>query len=125
MRFEQGAGIHHVTYLASLTFGSCDCLQNQKNPSRYTKIMALFRPAGKIRLITRLAPASQRLSSQQIRLTSQSNGEASAEPASRTNSSDYATPKAPDTSMIRQEDASEGVADHQLNYHAPIDHGTS
>ena len=87
--------------------------------------MALFRPAGTGRLITRLAPASQRLSSQQIRWTSQSDGEASAEPASKTNSSDYATPKAPDTSMIRQEDASEGVADHQLNYHAPVDHGTS
>lgn len=87
--------------------------------------MALFRPAGTGRLITYLAPASQRLSSQQIRWTSQSNGEASAEPVSKTNSSDYATPKAPDTSMIRQEDALEGVADHQLNYHTPIDHGTS
>lgn len=89
------------------------------------KSMALFWPAGTGRLITRLAPASQRLSSQQVRWTSQSNGEASAEPASRTNSSDYTTPKAPDTSTIRQEDALEGVADHQLNYHAPIDHGTS
>lgn len=89
------------------------------------KIMALFRPSGTGRLITRLAPVSQRLSSQQIRWTSQSNGEASAEPASKTNSSDYTTPKAPDTSMIKQEDASEGVPDHQLNYHAPIDHGTS
>lgn len=89
------------------------------------KIMALFRPVSTGRLITYLAPASQRLSSQQIRWTSQTNGEASAEPASKTSSSDYATPKAPDTSLIRQDDASEGVADHQLNYHAPIDHGTS
>ncbi|MCJ1345094.1 hypothetical protein MMC31_003299 [Peltigera leucophlebia] len=87
--------------------------------------MALFRPVSTGRLITYLAPASQRLSSQQIRWTSQTNGEASAEPASKTSSSDYATPKAPDTSLIRQDDASEGVADHQLNYHAPIDHGTS
>lgn len=104
--------------------GKWDYLRQQKI-IRIHKIMALFLPAGKGRLITRLAPASQRLSSQQIRWTSQSKSEASAEPASRTNSSDYTTPKAPDTSMIRQEDASEGVADHRLNYHAPIDHGTS
>ncbi|MCJ1427580.1 NADH:ubiquinone oxidoreductase 21kD subunit [Sticta canariensis] len=27
--------------------------------------------------------------------------------------------------MIRQEDASEGIVDHQPDYHAPVDHGTS
>lgn len=118
MRFEQGAELSRdVT--SKLWF-----LGHQKT-SRILKIMALFLTAGTGRLITRLAPACQRLSSQQIRWNSQSNGEASAEPASRTNSSDYTTPKAPDTSVIRQEDATEGVADHQLNYHAPIDHGTS
>lgn len=123
MRFEQGAeSSRDVT--SNLWFLGLWYLRHQKT-TRILKVMALFWPAGTGRLITRLAPASQRLSSQQIRWTSQSNGEASAEPASRTNSSDYTTPKAPETSMIRQEDASEGVADHQLNYHAPIDHGTS
>lgn len=106
------------------TYGSWDYLRNQKI-IRIHKIMALLSPAGTGRVITRLAPASQRLSSQQIRWTSLSKGETSAEPAQRTNSSDYATPKAPETSMIRHGDASEGVVDHQLNYHAPIDHGTS
>lgn len=115
---------YHVT-LASDQLLVSAIIHSIKKSLAVHKIMALFRPAGTCRIVTRLNPTSQLLSSQQIRWTSQLNGEASAEPASRTNSSDYATPKAPDTSMIRQEDASEGAADHQLNYHVPIDHGTS
>lgn len=123
MRFEQGTELSRDVIIYQLVIPGI--IYGIKKIIPIHKIMALFWPAGTGKLITRLAPASQRLSSQQIRWTSQSKGEASAELASRTNSSDYITPKAPDTSMIRQEDASEGVADHQLNYHAPIDHGTS
>ena len=43
----------------------------------------------------------------------------------QTNSSDSPAPRGGDSAMIRQEDSKEGMAVHQPDFRAPIDHGTS
>ncbi|MCJ1239486.1 NADH:ubiquinone oxidoreductase 21kD subunit [Varicellaria rhodocarpa] len=49
----------------------------------------------------------------------------SIQPAPKSASSDSPAPSPGDSAMIRQQDSAEGLVDHQPDYHAPVDHGTS
>ncbi|MCJ1454299.1 NADH:ubiquinone oxidoreductase 21kD subunit [Mycoblastus sanguinarius] len=49
----------------------------------------------------------------------------SVQPAQMSSASDPPASTAGDSSMIRQEDVGQGMVDHQPDYHAPVDHGTS
>ncbi|KAL8709971.1 MAG: hypothetical protein Q9220_005422 [cf. Caloplaca sp. 1 TL-2023] len=51
--------------------------------------------------------------------------EVSTEAARSTGPSDSPAPRAGDSAMIRQEGAQEAMVDHQPDFHAPVDHGTS
>ena len=46
-------------------------------------------------------------------------------PEATAEASDSPEPSKGDSEMIRQEDSKEGMVDHQPDYYAPIDHGTS
>ncbi|KAL8812696.1 MAG: hypothetical protein Q9200_000840 [Gallowayella weberi] len=47
------------------------------------------------------------------------------EGARATDSSDSPAPRSGDSAMIRQEGSREAMVDHQPDFHAPVDHGTS
>ena len=49
----------------------------------------------------------------------------SAQPDPKADPSDAPSAPSGDSSMIRQEDASQAMVDHQPDYNAPVDHGTS
>ena len=49
----------------------------------------------------------------------------SVQPGSRAQASDPQAATSSDSNMIEQEDTVEGMVDHQPDYNAPIDHGTS
>ena len=59
------------------------------------------------------------------RYASQSSHSQSAASEPKTDASDPPAPRAGDSLMIRQENSSEALVNHQPDYHAPIDHGTS
>lgn len=87
--------------------------------------MSLLRPCSTARLTAFLIPVSQRFSLHQTRRKSQETSHRSTESQPKSAPSDSPAAKSGDSSMIRQEDASEGIVHHQPDYHAPVDHGTS
>lgn len=91
--------------------------------------MSLLRPQYAGRLLQARVATRQRILPSHIRYASKtSSGEyqdRSAQPAPKSDASTSPAPTPGDSSMIRQEDSSEGMVDHRPNYHAPIDHATS
>jgi len=83
--------------------------------------MHSLRPKPISRLLVRAVPVARRLSPLWIRHNSQTE----TEPAPKSDASESPAPAAGDSSMIRQEDASQAMADHQPDFNAPVDHGTS
>ncbi|KAL8698339.1 MAG: hypothetical protein Q9224_001894 [Gallowayella concinna] len=97
--------------------------------------MALPRPVALNRLIRCHAHPSALLPRQQARWQSYSSNDRSRreqpppdisnEGARVTDPSSSPAPRSGDSAMIRQEGPQEGMVDHQPDFHAPVDHGTS
>ncbi|KAL2039933.1 hypothetical protein N7G274_007336 [Stereocaulon virgatum] len=91
--------------------------------------MPLLRPRLASRLLQANPARLQYIAPRGARWASKtSNGkyaDRSAQPAPKASSEDPPSAEPGDSGMIRQEDPAEGLVDHQPNYHAPIDHGTS
>jgi len=81
------------------------------------------KPIGK--LLSPAVPVGNRIQPAWIRHNSQTTADPSVQPPPKADSSEAPAAPAGDSSMIRQEDASEGTVRHQPNFNGPIDHGTS
>ncbi len=95
----------------------------------YQSKMSLLRPQYASRLLQAGIATHQRLPPCHIRWASKTSGgeyqDRSAQPAPKSDASTSPAPTSSDTSMINQQGPGEGMVDHQPDYHAPIDHGTS
>ncbi|KAL9633642.1 MAG: hypothetical protein Q9164_004577 [Protoblastenia rupestris] len=83
-------------------------------------------------LVNRLLPSSggvyRRATPSSMRWAQTVSGQyqsSTVKPEATSEASDSPEPSKGDSEMIRQEDSKEGLVDHQPDYHAPIDHGTS
>lgn len=86
-------------------------------------IMRSSRPRPIAKLLSPSVAVGRRSQPSWIRHNSQTT-DPSMQPAP-SDSSEAPAPPAGDSSMIRQEDASEGTVKHQPDFNAPVDHGTS
>lgn len=91
--------------------------------------MPLLRPQLASRLLQANAARHQQIAPRGARwaskMSSEEYADRSAQPAPKASPEDPPTARSSDSGMIRQEDPTEGLVDHQPDYHAPIDHGTS
>ncbi len=91
--------------------------------------MSLLRPLCGGRLVPSAVLARRQIGLSHARWASHSTSgeslESSLEPAPKAESSDSPAAAPGDSSMIRQEGSAEGMVDHQPDYRAPTDHGTS
>ncbi|MCJ1257789.1 NADH:ubiquinone oxidoreductase 21kD subunit [Lignoscripta atroalba] len=77
------------------------------------------------RLLPSAAPVGRRISPLHLRYESSKTADPSQQPPPKSESSDSPAARPGDSAMIRQEGASEGMVNHQPNYHAPVDFATS
>lgn len=91
--------------------------------------MSLLRPYYASRLLQTRLVTAQHIPPSHIRWASKtSSGEyqdRSAQPAPKSDASTSPAPTSGDSAMITQQGPGEGMVDHQPDYHAPVDHGTS
>lgn len=87
--------------------------------------MPLFRPENTIQSLLRLVAKPQQHSVNKLQWTRYLSNEKSVNPPPKVGASDPPGPGPDNTSMIGQENASQGMIKHQPNYNAPVDHGTS
>ena len=87
--------------------------------------MRSVRPRTIGKLLSPAAPVGRRLQPSWVRYNSQVKADPAIQPPPKADSSEAPAAPAGDSSMIRQEDASEGTASHRSGFHAPVDHGTS
>ena len=92
-------------------------------------IMSLIRPLCRRQVVASTLPTSRQIGIAQARWASYSSGDKShdpsLQPAPKADSSDAPSARAGDSSMIRQEDSAEAMVEHQPDFRAPTDHGTS
>ena len=92
---------------------------------RYTNKMSFIRPQLASRLLlTSGIPIQRTTPVGRMRWQSQKASEED-RPSAKTDATVPPAPAPGGSSMIREEDPAEGMVDHQPDYHAPIDHGTS